>query len=94
MSINGWLSRWRDRLNSETHNDHDRKIAMLSYNPAYIPRNHRIEEAIQFALKDDYSFFDKLCEILSNPFNDQLSNINYKTPPLPREIVRQTFCGT
>ena len=94
MSINGWLSRWRDRLNSETHNDHDRKIAMLSYNPAYIPRNHRIEEAIQFALKDDYSFFNKLCEILSNPFNDQLSNINYKTPPLPREIVRQTFCGT
>ena len=67
---------------------------MLSCNPAYIPRNHRVEEAIKNALNEDYDFFNKFCEILSRPFEEQPLNKDYLNPPLPNEVVLQTFCGT
>ena len=68
--------------------------SMVSYNPAYIPRNHRIEEVIKYALKGDLSYFHKFCMILANPFEEQSVNKDYLLPPRPDEVVSQTFCGT
>ena len=94
LAINNWLSDWRDRLNNEKIGNKERKSFMLSCNPAYIPRNHRVEEAIKNALNEDYDFFNKFCEILSHPFEEQPLNKDYLNPPLPNEVVLQTFCGT
>ena len=74
LTINNWLSDWRDRLNNEKIGNKERKSFMLSCNPAYIPRNHRVEEAIKNALNEDYDFFYKFCEILSHPFEEQPLN--------------------
>ena len=89
-----WLEKWRQRLAFESLNNKSRKILMKSVNPAYIPRNHRVEQAISDALENDYSSFEKLVRILSLPFEDQSENENFQKPPMQEEIVRETFCGT
>ena len=64
-------------------------------NPAFIPRNHRVEEAIKAAVeKEDLQPFEQLIEVLASPYEDQASDERYAEPPRPDEIVRETFCGT
>ena len=93
-SIDSWLSSWRREIKNEMIDEAYRKKSMLSSNPAYIPRNHRIEEVIKYALKGDLSYFHKFCMILANPFEEQSVNKDYLLPPKPDEVVSQTFCGT
>ena len=93
-SLNDWLVNWRSRLATEKSDDHTRQAALRAVNPAYIPRNHRIEQVISAALAGDYRPFEILTNILSTPFDDQLQNAIYHLPPLPEEEVRETFCGT
>ncbi len=93
-AVEAWLLKWRERLNLDNCSDTERQKAMLSVNPAYIPRNHRIEEIILAALEGNFSPFEKLNDILSRPFEEQVENIKFQKPPLPEEIVRETFCGT
>ena len=63
-------------------------------NPKYIPRNHRVEEVIIAALKEDYGPFEKIVNLLSKPFDDQPNNIDFQNPPNQNEIIVETFCGT
>ena len=94
-SIDAWLIRWRERLGGEERSPAERRDAMRSANPAFIPRNHRIEEVIQAAVGEgDFGPFEKLLEVLATPFEDQASNERSAAPPRPEEIVRETFCGT
>ena len=86
---------WRARLAAEGGDPPARQAAMRAVNPAYIPRNHRVEEAITAAVDDeDFVPFERLVEVLAHPFDDQPGTERYATPPRPDEIVRQTFCGT
>jgi len=90
----GWLVKWRARLSQEGRSQLERQTAMRAMNPAYVPRNHRVEEIIAAALEGDFHPFEKFIDILSRPFDDQPRNIDFQNPPLPEEIVRETFCGT
>jgi len=90
----GWLVKWRTRLTREGRSELERQIAMRAMNPAYIPRNHRVEEVIAAAIEGDFDPFEKFVDVLSRPFDDQPRNIDFQNPPLPEEIVRETFCGT
>ena len=68
---------------------------MRAVNPAFIPRNHRVEEVIKAAVEEgDLRPFERLIEVLASPYDDQPSQEGYATPPLTDQIVRQTFCGT
>jgi uncharacterized protein YdiU (UPF0061 family) len=67
---------------------------MRRANPVLIPRNHRVEEAIQAALGGDYGPFHRLVEALAAPFDDRPEYADLETPPREEERVRQTFCGT
>ena len=90
-----WVVKWRTRLMLESRNDEQRQLSMQAVNPAYIPRNHQIEAAIRAAEdNDDYSVFNKLHEVLQNPFVLQPGKESYQRPPAPEEIVHRTFCGT
>jgi uncharacterized protein YdiU (UPF0061 family) len=89
-----WLVRWRRRLFKEGQTNLERQTAMRAINPAYIPRNHRIEEIIVAAFDGNFDPFEKFIEILSQPFDEQIENVGFQSPPLPEEIVRATFCGT
>ncbi|MDB5512399.1 MAG: hypothetical protein JWR08_1882 [Enterovirga sp.] len=93
-AYDGWAARWRGRLGEEGRDPAAVRDAMRAVNPAFIPRNHRIEAAIQAGLRDDFGPFEELISVLSRPFEDQPDRAAYMEPPLPDERVRQTFCGT
>jgi uncharacterized protein YdiU (UPF0061 family) len=67
---------------------------MNSVNPLFIPRNHRVEQAIQQAVEGDYSVFEDLNTVMSRPFTEQPEFIHYADAPEPSERVARTFCGT
>jgi uncharacterized protein YdiU (UPF0061 family) len=90
-----WVSRWRHRLAQEPTDAATRRAAMLGANPAFIPRNHRVEAVIRAAVdEDDFAPFHELVTALSNPFEDQPAFARYTDPPADHERVLQTFCGT
>jgi serine/tyrosine/threonine adenylyltransferase len=90
-----WALRWRQRLADEPQSAAERARAMRAVNPAFIPRNHRIEAVIQAAVwNDDYAPFEQLLTVLANPYQDQPEYAAYADPPKPEERVCQTFCGT
>jgi serine/tyrosine/threonine adenylyltransferase len=67
-----WSGHWRARLARETVAPLARAQAMRRVNPAFIPRNHRVEEALSAAVeRGDYAAFETLLNILSRPFDDQ-----------------------
>lgn len=90
-----WASAWRRRLEASRVASKERASAMRRANPAFIPRNHRIEEAIQAAIRRrDFSPFERLLTVLERPFEDQPEHAELAAAPAPEERVRQTFCGT
>ncbi len=94
-AFDGWATRWRARLLTEVGDAATRRAAMQRVNPAFIPRNHRIEQVIEAAVaRDDFGPFHALHAVLARPFDDQPEMAHYMTPPDEDEIVRQTFCGT
>jgi len=73
----------------------DRAERMRRANPAFIPRNHRVEAALSAASeRADFAPFHRLLAILQRPFDDQPDAIEYENPPQPSERVLNTFCGT
>ncbi len=90
-----WAKRWRARLSQEASVASERQAQMRAVNPAFIPRNHRVEEVIRAAEDHgDFAPFEKLLAILSQPYRDQPEAHEYQRPPRPEEIVHATFCGT
>jgi uncharacterized protein YdiU (UPF0061 family) len=90
-----WMPRWRRRLEQEPTDAATRRAAMLAVNPAFIPRNHRVEAVIRAAVDEgDFSPFHELVMVLSNPFEAQPTLVRYADPPADHERVLQTFCGT
>ncbi|HEY5776913.1 MAG TPA: YdiU family protein [Xanthomonadales bacterium] len=90
-----WLARWQQRLGVEPLDATKRQQAMYAVNPVYIPRNHLVEAAISAAEKQsDFGAFNRLVDILANPFEYDPANAVYASPPLPEQVVVQTFCGT
>jgi uncharacterized protein YdiU (UPF0061 family) len=89
-----WLPRWRRRLEEEPVAPEERAAAMRRVNPAFIPRNHRVEAAIQAAIDDDFGPFEELLTVVTRPYEDQPAFAEYAQPPREHERVMQTFCGT
>ena len=94
-AISEWLPRWRARLAQEPGDAAARSEAMRGVNPAFIPRNHRVEAMIRAAVdRNDFAPFEELLAVLSKPFEDQPEFAHYMEPPKQHERVLQTFCGT
>ncbi len=89
------LASWRDLISQKPQSPSERRAAMDAVNPAYIPRNHRIEAVIEAATEEeDFAPFEELVTVLSRPFDPQLEFARYAEPPLEHERVHATFCGT
>ena len=83
-----WLEAWHTRLGSSSLN------LMKSANPNFIPRNHRVEEALAAANQDDLKPLHRLLKVLSKPFEKHEGDEELALPPRADEEVLQTFCGT
>jgi uncharacterized protein YdiU (UPF0061 family) len=93
-AFHDWAERWRRRLAKEDVAPAARAAAMRGVNPAFIPRNHRVEEAIGAAIAGDFGPFETLVRVTSRPWDDQPDDAHLAAPPAPEERVRRTFCGT
>jgi len=90
-----WAVRWRTRLAVDGRQPSARAEAMRAVNPVFIPRNHRVEQALNAAIEDgDFSPFADLLTVLSRPYEDQPAFAEYSNPPQAGERVFRTFCGT
>lgn len=83
-----WLEGW------ERHRDLNGVQRMLSSNPIYIPRNHRIEQAIEQANLGYFTPFHELVDLLAHPLKEQAGFEHYELAPKLHEEVQETFCGT
>jgi uncharacterized protein YdiU (UPF0061 family) len=93
--FDAWAMRWRKRLAREDRDPVERRTSMLAFNPAFIPRNHLVEEAIRAAVDaGDFAPFEALVTVLGAAFADQPGFARHALPPTPDQVVRQTFCGT
>jgi uncharacterized protein YdiU (UPF0061 family) len=94
-ALGQWLAQWRFRLQHEPQDVRARAAAMRAVNPAFIPRNHRVEAMIRAAVEnDDFTLFEELLLVVSRPYDDQPDSVRYENPPLEEERVLATFCGT
>jgi uncharacterized protein YdiU (UPF0061 family) len=90
-----WLERWKTRIERQPDSRKTARRLMKTHNPAVIPRNHRVEEALAAAVeRTDYTIMQKLLEVLSQPFQDLPQDSDYHLPPPPSAKPYQTFCGT
>jgi uncharacterized protein YdiU (UPF0061 family) len=91
-SFQTWHTRWQARLGEE---DLESSLTLRkSVNPAVIPRNHKVEEALQACEEGDLEPFRNLLKGLEKPYEDGEHLAPYQIPPKPEEKVTETFCGT
>ena len=88
-AFDAWLAQWRGAADPAT-----RLADMRAANPILIPRNHRVEQAIQGAYIGDFAPFHRLVDALAHPYAERPEDADLELPPQPDEIVHQTFCGT
>jgi len=94
-AFDAWHRRWLERLATDGVPPEVRRAAMRAINPAFIPRNHLVEAALNAAIeRGDFEPFEEMLGVLSRPYDDQPGMERYMEPPLESERVRQTFCGT
>jgi serine/tyrosine/threonine adenylyltransferase len=93
--FDNWAQRWRTRTAREAITPMARAESMQQANPAYIPRNHRVEQMIAAAVEHgNFGPFEELLQVLLEPYVERTPFAAYRSPPLPNERVLQTFCGT
>jgi uncharacterized protein YdiU (UPF0061 family) len=88
-----WHSRWQLRLNRENRPGTLARATMRDVNPAVIPRNHRVEEALTGAENGDLSVLHRLLETLAIPYESGADSALFQEPP-PDDCSYRTFCGT
>jgi len=93
--IEAWLDKWMARVKHEPRKLAQCAEAMDKINPIYIPRNHKVEEALLAAANNsDFSLFYKLLDVLSNPFEQRQGLQDFEVPA-PADFGRHiTYCGT
>ncbi|MCG7375386.1 YdiU family protein [Paenibacillus sp. ACRSA] len=90
-----WHTRWQARLERQPQSREEVRQQMSNHNPAVIPRNHRVEEALEHAENHgDLSLVEKLVEVLSNPFDHSIERSEYTEVPTTCDPSYRTFCGT
>ena len=88
-----WHQRWQSRLSRQPQSAREVVERMQRHNPAVIPRNHKVEEALAAAVeKDDLSVMERLLAVLAKPYDHSQDHPGYSLPSKSESY--QTFCGT
>ena len=88
-----WKKRWKERLLINNNKSEKSIDLMRSVNPLIIPRNHKVEEALDATGQGDLKPINQLLDILCKPYSEQKNILNYQSPSNQNEKY-QTFCGT
>ncbi len=90
-----WHKLWQERLTRQPELAEVSRQLMRNSNPVYIPRNHRVEEALAAAVDEgDYSVMDRLLAVLTRPYEYGGDPDATYTEPTRSAQPYRTFCGT
>lgn len=92
--LDEWITDWEQRIAAEQRSKADAQALMRKVNPAFIPRNHKVEEALDAAEKGDMKPFHQLLEVIQQPYHFRPSLESYQEVPESFDENYQTFCGT
>ncbi|MDC0215625.1 YdiU family protein [Candidatus Pelagibacter sp.] len=90
----GWKKQWQKRLKINNNSPEKSLKLMRSANPIVIPRNHKVEEALDAANNDDLNPIKNLLKVLEKPYESQEGISEYQSPAPITDKKYQTFCGT
>ena len=91
--FHNWKIRWNERLKTNNNTREKYLELMKTVKPLVIPRNHKVEEALEAAEKNNLKPINQLIEILKDPYSHQKNILNYQIASNSDEKY-QTFCGT
>lgn len=92
--FNNWINLWNERLLRQSEKKNDVYNLMKNNNPSVIPRNYKVEEALDYAVnKSDYSILENLLKVTSNPYDYSEDKEDYINP-VKEKVQYRTFCGT
>ncbi|OWA35863.1 hypothetical protein B9G55_08205 [Saccharibacillus sp. O16] len=90
-----WREQWRARLERQADSPAEVRERMRAHNPAVIPRNHRVEEALAAAAQSgDYAPLHRLLAVLARPYDHSADQADYAQLSPDADSGYQTFCGT
>jgi uncharacterized protein YdiU (UPF0061 family) len=89
-----WHQKWKECLTKNNNSTEESLKLMRSVNPIVIPRNHKVEEVLEAANKDDLNPFYDFLKVLKKPYENQIETNDYLSPAPASEKKYQTFCGT
>ncbi|MBA3304654.1 MAG: YdiU family protein [Thermoleophilaceae bacterium] len=93
-AFDAWSDRWRAQLSAQAPDPPAIAEAMDRVNPAYVARNHQVEEALAAASAGDLGPFRRLLDVLAQPFAERPGLEAYAAPAPPSFGTYRTFCGT
>ncbi|MEZ5325163.1 MAG: YdiU family protein [Verrucomicrobiales bacterium] len=93
-SFDDWFEQWREIAQPSAPEFAKQAAMMRAANPVRVPRNHRVEEAIQQAYTGDLTAFNRLVAATADPFEERSEFAEFEQAPTPEQVVCQTFCGT
>ena len=92
--LEAWYLRLEARRRCQPQSPGEAEALMRTHNPAFIPRNHNVEEALVAATsRDDFSVMQRLLEVLATPY-DHARDLPMFGAPGSHERPYVTFCGT
>ena len=89
-----WKTKWKKRLEKNNTGKEKYLELMRSVNPIFIPRNHKVEEALKDASEGNLETLNKLLEVIKDPYKDNKILEEYQQPMPSENGKYQTFCGT
>ncbi|RDY27280.1 YdiU family protein [Romboutsia weinsteinii] len=92
--FDNWNNIWQERLTRQPQSKEEVHQMMQKSNPAVIPRNHRVEEAIEAADRGDFNVLRKLLEVISRPYEHSKDQEEYTKLPKRSSCGYKTYCGT
>ena len=94
QSFLDWKKLWQNRLKIHNNSPEKSLKLMRSSNPLVIPRNHKVEEALESANGGNLNPAKNLLKILEKPYEGKEEIIEYQSPAPPSDKIYKTFCGT
>ena len=89
-----WTNDWKKRSKLNNSSKEKQYELMKKNNPTVIPRNHKVEEALDHADKGNLETMKQLIKVLSNPYSEQKNIMKFQKPAPVSNEKYQTFCGT
>ena len=90
-----WKEKWLQRVANNSNGLETAKAIMQENNPVFIPRNDKVEHALEAACNGDFGSYNLLLNVISKPYSYNKNYDSFLAAPNKNfETSYKTFCGT